>query len=62
MKDDVAFNPTNVAFFGFVRIMFETYDISDLFKQFFSRFFQGMISRKVLDIMIIWYDIQKVSV
>jgi hypothetical protein len=51
MEYDVAFNPINVAFFSFVRIMFETNDITDLFKQFFRGFFHGMISRKFLDIM-----------
>ncbi len=41
--------------------MLQANDIANLFKEFFSRFFHGMISRKILDITLIWYDIQKVS-
>jgi hypothetical protein len=29
--------------------------------QFFRRFFHGIIFRKILDIILIWYDIQKKS-
>ena len=61
MKYDVAFYPINIAFFSFIRIMLETNNIPNLFEQFFRRFFHGMIARKILDIMTIWYDIQKVS-
>ena len=61
LKYDVAFNPINLAFFSFVRIMLETNNIANLFEPFFRRFFDEMIARKILDIMIIWYDFQKVS-
>jgi hypothetical protein len=61
MKYDVAFNSINVAFFRFVRIMFGKNDITDLFKQFCTKFFHRMIFRKILDIILIWHDIQKVS-
>ena len=58
MKYDVAFYPINIAFFSFIRIMLEANNISNLFEQFFRRFFHGMIARKILDIMIIWCDSQ----
>jgi len=41
--------------------MFETNYIPNLFEQFFRKFFHGIISRKILDIITIWYDIQKKS-
>lgn len=42
-KYDVAFDPVNVTFFGFIEIMLEANNITNLFEQFFSRFFCGMI-------------------
>ena len=47
MKYDVAFNPIDITFFCFIGIMFETNDISNLFKQFFMRFYhQNDIQKK----------------
>lgn len=61
MKYDVVFNPIKLACFSVVRIMLQTNSIANLFKEFFRRFFHGMISRKILDIMTIGYVIQKKS-
>ena len=51
MKYDVAFHPINIACFSFAKIMLHTNNILNLFEQFFRRFFHGMISQKILDIM-----------
>jgi hypothetical protein len=61
MKYNVAFYPIHVAFLSLIGIMFETNYIPNLFKQFFRRFFHGMISQKILEIMTNWLDIQKKS-
>jgi len=61
LKYNVAFYPINIAFLNFIGIMFETNYIPNQFEQFFRRFFHGMISRKILDLITIWYDIQKKS-
>ena len=52
--NNVAFYLVNVTFFSFIRIMLETNNIANLFKQFFRRFFHGMIPRKIFAIRTFW--------
>jgi hypothetical protein len=61
MEENIAFNPINVTFFSFVRVMLQANDITDLFKELFRRFFPRAIFRIFLDSVTIWYVIQIVS-
>ena len=61
MEDNIAFNPINVTFFGFVRIMLHTNNITDLFKELFRGFVHRRRVRNFRDSTTIRYVIPKVS-
>lgn len=60
MKYDLTFNPAYITFLSFIRIMFETNEIANLLV-FLGGFLSKIIFRKILDIMLSVYDIQKFS-